>query len=403
MLHGRGDGSSEEVGMGRLWVGIDAGKEFHWARGIDEEGQVILSRRVENEEGDVIQLIEEARGLGTEVTWAVDIPGGIAALTLAVLWAKGERVVYLPGIAVDRARDAYRGEAKTDARDARVIAEQARIRRDLTELRPSEGVLAELAVITSRRRDLVQDQARGITRLRAALVGVFPGLERVLDLRTKGALLLVRRYRTPAEVRRAGQRRIEAHLRSQGARGAAPLAERALQAAEGQTVRLPAEEVSAAIVTDLATEVLAVGERLSRLDEELEQRFFSHPQAEILVSLPGLGPRLGAEFLVAVGDLASFGSADHLAAYAGLVPVPRDSGKSTGNLRRMHGGNKVLKRVFYQSAFASLRTPYSRAFYDRKRGEGKRHHQAVMALARRRVNVLWAMLRDETMFKPVAA
>jgi transposase len=391
------------VAVGKLWVGVDAGKDFHWATGIDEEGQVVLSRRVENEESDVIRLIEEARRLGTDVTWAVDIPGGVAALTLAVLWENDERVVYLPGIAVDRSRDGYRGEAKTDARDARVIAEQARARRDLTQLQPSEGVLADLTILTSRRRDLVQDQTRGITRLRAALVGVFPGLERALDLGAKGALLLVRRYRTPAEVRRAGRRRIEAHLRSQGARGARVLTDRAVQAAQAQSVRLPAEEVSAAIVADLAAEVLSIKERLARLDEELERRFFSHPQAEILVSLPGMGPRLGAEFLVAVGDLASFDSADHLAAYAGLVPVPRDSGKRTGNLRRMHGGNKVLKRVFYQSAFASLRTAHSRVFYDRKRSEGKRHHQAVIALARRRVNVLWAMLRDETMFKPLAA
>ena len=66
----------------------------------------------------------------------------------------------------------------------------------------------------------------------------------------------------------------------------------------------------------------------------------------------------------------------------------------------MRGGNKNLKKVFYQSAFASLRSsPESRAFYDRKRTEGKRHVQALIALARRRVNVVWAMLRDGTTFE----
>jgi transposase len=90
-------------------------------------------------------------------------------------------------------------------------------------------------------------------------------------------------------------------------------------------------------------------------------------------------------------------SADQLAAYAGLVPAAHDSGKRVGNHKRMRGGNKTLKRVFYQSAFASLRsTPHSRAFYERKRAEGKRHTQALIALARRRVNVVWAMLRDGT-------
>ena len=70
-------------------------------------------------------------------------------------------------------------------------------------------------------------------------------------------------------------------------------------------------------------------------------------------------------------------------------------------LRRPLWGNRALKRVFfYQSAFCSLGDPLSRAFYDRKRAEGKRHHQALIALARRRINVLWAMLDKRTPFDP---
>ena len=70
----------------------------------------------------------------------------------------------------------------------------------------------------------------------------------------------------------------------------------------------------------------------------------------------------------------------------------------------MRGGNKTLKKVFYQSAFASPRgSPQSRAFYDRNRAEGKKHTQALIALARRRVNVLWAMLRDGTTFEARSA
>ena len=146
--------------------------------------------------------------------------------------------------------------------------------------------------------------------------------------------------------------------------------------------------------------MLSLKDRIDALDKELGQRFFARPEAPILVSLPGMGLILGAEFLVAVGDLRAFSSADRLAAYAGLVPAAHDSGKRVGKHRRMRGGNKLLKRVFYQSAFASLRSaPESRAFYDRKRSEGKKHTQALIALARRRVNVLWAMLRDGTTFE----
>ncbi len=80
------------------------------------------------------------------------------------------------------------------------------------------------------------------------------------------------------------------------------------------------------------------------------------------------------------------------------------SGKRSGNNRRMRGGNRSLKQAFYQAAFASLRSsPECRAYYDRKRAEGKRQNQALITLARRRVNVLWAMLRDEKEFDTALA
>src|SRR5215212_8199785 len=360
----------EEVLMDTAWVGIDAGKEFHWAHALDASGtgNEMLSRRVENDEADLLKLINEALSFAGELVWAIDQPGGGAALLLALLWERGQRVLYVPGLVVDRARDAHRGESKTDRRDARLIAEQARMRGDFSELAPEESTLAELRLLLARRRDLVVDQTRAITRLREALVALFPALERALDLGAKGPLVLLTRYQTPAKIRWTGRKRLAAHLKGRGVKG--------------------------------ADEILAFKERLASVDGQIASRFFERPEVRILSSLPGIGPILGAEFLVAVGDLSAFSSADQLAAYAGLVPAARDSGKRVGNNRRMRGGNKILKRVFFLSAFASLRcSPHSRAFYDRKRKEGKRHTQALIALARRRVNVLWAMLRDGTTFE----
>jgi len=383
------------------WIGVDAGKEFHWAHALDASGTELLSRRVENDEASLSALIDEALSLAGDLVWAIDQVGGGAALLLALLWERGQRVIYVPGLTVNRARDSYRGESKTDERDARVIADQARMRADLTELAPEEEALAELQLLLARRRDLVVDRTRAVTRLREALLALFPALERALDLNAKGALVLLTRYQTPAKIRRAGHKRLAAHLKGRGVKGADELAKKALTAAKTQSVELPAQEVASTIVAEIAGEVLALKERLPALDKEVASRFFARPEARILASLPGIGPVLGAEFLVAVGDLSVFESADQLAAYAGLVPAARDSGKRVGNNRRTRSGNKVLKRVFFLSAFSSLRSsPHSRAFYERKRREGKKHTQALIALARRRVNVLWAMLRDGTTFEP---
>lgn len=115
----------------------------------------------------------------------------------------------------------------------------------------------------------------------------------------------------------------------------------------------------------------------------------------------GIGDLLGAEFLAATGgDMTAFASPYHLAGYAGLAPTPRDSGRRSGNLHRPRRYNRQLQRVFYTSALISIqRSPASKTFYDRKRAEGKRHGQAVLALARRRVDVLWAMLRGERTYQ----
>jgi transposase len=390
--------------MDKAWAGVDAGKEFHWAHVLDASGRELLSRKVENDEADIARLIDEALSLAEEVLWALDQPGGSAALLLALLWERDQKVLYVSGLTVDRARDAYRGESKTDARDARLIAEQARMRSDLSELKAGEQEIAELQLLLGRRRDLITDKSRTITRLREALLSLFPALERELDLNSKGPLTLLTHYQSPAQLRRAGHKRVATYLRNRGVKGSNKVADKALAAAKTQSVTLPAQDVAASIVAELAEDVLGLKGRIENIDEELGKRFFARPEARILTSLPGMGPILGAEFLVAVGDIRAFESADRLAAYAGLVPAARDSGKRVGYHRRMRGGNKTLKRVFYQSAFASLRSaPESRVFYDRKRAEGKRHTQALIALARRRVNVVWAMLRDGTTFETRSA
>jgi transposase len=367
---------------------------------LDASGRELLSRKVENDEADILKLIDETLSLAEEVVWALDQPGGSAALLLALLWERDQRVLYVPGLSVDRARDAYRGESKTDARDAHLIADQARMRSDLSKLRAGEKELAELQLLLARRRDLITDQSRTIARLRETLVALFPALERALDLNSKGPLTLLTHYQSPDQLRRAGHKRIVTYLRNRGVKGSNKVANKVLEAAKAQSVTLPAQEVASRIVAELAKDVLGFKERIESIDEEIGERFFARPEARILISLPGMGPILGAEFLVAVGDIRTFTSAERLAAYSGLVPAARDSGKRVGYHRRMRGGNKTLKRVFYQSAFASLRSaPESRIFYDRKRAEGKRHTQALIALARRRVNVLWAMLRDGTTFE----
>jgi len=153
-------------------------------------------------------------------------------------------------------------------------------------------------------------------------------------------------------------------------------------------------------VADLAAQILATDARISDLEAGIRETFHAHPQAEIFESLPGMGPILGAELIAAAGDLNAYANAGRLASAAGLVPVPRDSGRRTGNMHRPMHYSRKLRRVFYLSAQASMmREGPNRDFYLKKRGEGLNHVQAIIALARRRVDVLWALLRDNRVFQ----
>jgi transposase len=139
---------------------------------------------------------------------------------------------------------------------------------------------------------------------------------------------------------------------------------------------------------------------LAELDALIAEKVTEHRHTRALLSMPGFGPVLAAEFLGATGgDLTVFETADRFAGVAGLAPAPRDSGRISGNHHRPRRYDRRLLRVFYLSGLSALRScPASRGYYDRKRTEGKTHIQAMLSLARRRLNVLWAMLRDGTTY-----
>jgi transposase len=268
-----------------------------------------------------------------------------------------------------------------------------------------EELAAELTRLTAHRVDLMADWVRGVNRLRDLLTSVFPALERAFDYSTRSALILVSGYQTPEAIREAGPEELTRFLRHNGApsRMVPAMTGKAVAAAAAQAVRLPGEASAAVLIAGMARQLLELDRQVKDTTRLISERFRAHPQAPVIESMPGMGPVLGAEFLVAAGgNLAAFATSGHLAAYAGLVPVPQDSGRITGNLRRPQRYNRRLRHVFYMAAFSSIKADGpSRTFYQRKRSERLTHTQALLALARRLVDVLWALLRDGRLFTTV--
>jgi transposase len=259
--------------MAAIWAGIDAGKTHHHCVAIDESGRQLLSRRVANDEPELLELLADVLALSEEVTWGIDLADGGAALAIAVLLNHDQTVHYISGRAIHRASEGYRGEGKTDAKDAAVIADQVRVRRDLPRLRVGDETVTDLKILTNRRMDLVADRTRVVNRLRAQLTDIFPGLERVLSLINTGPLILLTGYQTPAAIRRIGARRLETWLRNRKVIRADQLAEKAVEAADRQHTSLPGEELAARMVHTLAKEVMDLNQEIDELDKLIEAGF----------------------------------------------------------------------------------------------------------------------------------
>lgn len=380
-----------------VWIGLDVGKEEHFADVLDDEGASLLARSVTNDEADLIALIEQASEHGTPGL-VIDQPGSIAQLAITVAAHVGVPVAYVPGLVMRRAADLYPGEAKTDRRDAFVIADTARTRRRSVHWLDtgSDELLDQLRVLNGFDVDLAADLTRLANRLRDSLVAVSPALERAVGsrLHQAGVRDLFAKYPTPTALRSAGRARINATIKKRSPRVAAKVTDAVISALDAQTVTMPAEAAVGRVVGELAVELDRLHARRDALAAEIEEVFLAHPFGQVLVTLPGIGPRTGARILAEIGDGTRFANGSKLASYAGLAPVTRQSGTSIRGESQSRRGNHRLKNAMFLAAFASLRSPDSKAFYDRKRAEGKKHNAAVICLARRRCDVILAMLRN---------
>ncbi|MFJ5220169.1 IS110 family transposase [Streptomyces sp. NPDC088354] len=389
-----------------LFLGLDLGKEFHHAHGLTGQGKTVHDRRLPNTEPRLRELFEKLVAKFGTVLVVVDHVANIGALPIAAARASGCRVAYLPGLSMRRAADLYPGEAKTDARDAFVIADTARtMPHTLRAIDRDDEVLAELTMLTGYDNDLAGEINRTTNRLRGLLSQIHPSLERVLGPRLAYPYVqaLLARHGSPAKLKRLGRARCEALLKAHGSRKAHHLTTEIFDALAEQTLVVPGTEASALIVPGLAAQLAAAHAQRQATEQEIAALLEALPLFHLLTSLPGMGVRTTAAVIVAIGDGSGFATPGHLASYAGLAPATKSSGTSIRGEHAPHRGNRLLKRALFQAAFAAIgckSDPSSRTYYDRQRARGKTHTQAILRLARQRVNVIHATIRNGTLYEP---
>ncbi|WP_275793017.1 IS110 family transposase [Prescottella equi] len=387
-----------------VFCGIDVGKGEHHAVGLDAAGARLFDKALPNDETRLRAVFDDLAARGP-ILVVVDQPNTIGALPVTVARACGHDVAYLPGLSMRRVADLYPGQAKTDARDAFIIADTARtMPHTLRRVDIGDETLTELGVLVGFDDDLAGEATRISNRIRGLLTGIHSALERALGPRIAhlAVLEILSRCGGPSGIRQAGRRRITTLAVKHAPRMGARLVEEIFAALDQQTVVVPGSTAAEIVLPKLADSLKEVLQQRKSVAEDVERMLDEHPLSRVLTSMPGIGVRTAARILIEVGDGSGFASAGHLAAYAGIAPVTHRSGSSIRGEHPARSGNRKLKRALFLSSFAALHDPTSRAYYDRKRAEGKKHNAALICLARSRCDVLYAMLKNKTLYQQPA-
>jgi transposase len=386
-----------------VFVGVDMAKQDHYAQAITNAGVEVFHRPVLNDQAAIDKLLDDA-GRDGRVALVIDMPSSAAQLLLTIAHTRRVPVAYVTGLQMRRAAELYAGAAKTDPRDAWVLADFARRHADrLAWIEVSDELLSKLRILNGRDVDLAEDANRASNRCRDALTSISPALERAIGSRLghPGLRALLAEHPTPTALRTAGHDTIQVLIASRSPRLADKLARDIDTALAAQTVTLPSEDTWGEIITGLVADLERIHTQRATLGKQIETVFLEHPLGQVLVTLCGFGPRTGARTLAEIGDPTRFKDGGRLAAYAGLAPVDKRSGKSINNASASRRGNHRLKNAMFLAAFvATQHDPNAKAYYQRKRDEGKKHNAAVICVARRRCDLVHAMLTTATAYDP---
>jgi len=377
-------------------VGVDVGKSFHWLHATGRDGTVIETRRIDQDETVLIDAFTRLAAGGRHVQVVVDQPKNIGALTLACAARAGCQTGYLPPLVMRRAADMFGGTAKTDRRDAQAIAATARALPGSVRPVHIDEQRAELEALANFDHDCQIDQTRHINQLRALLAEVNPAFEKTVGEQASSVfvLALLQRYGGPWGMRDAGVSRVNRWAKTQ-----TRVPQQLLDAMLGAATSMRYRPGGATIKEQVA--IRRVAARIHELatirhdnQTRIQAMLADNPTYRALVTMPGVGPATAAA-LVLYADPAMFCDQDHLASYAGLAGRTCQSGTSIHHQTPTRACNHALKNALYLSAFASLRPdPAARAYYDQKRAQGKTHPAALTALARKRLKIMYAIIRD---------
>jgi hypothetical protein len=391
----------------RLFIGDDWAEDHHDIEVMDEAGRVLARRRLPEGVAGMAQLHALAGGLlgddddDAEVLVGTETDHGPWVTALA---AAGYRVFPVNPLqsARFRARHSVSG-AKSDAGDAHVLADM--VRTDSHQLREAAGDSPEAAgikVLARTHKTMIWGRTREVQRLRHQLREYFPAaLEAFTDLDAADSLELLGKAPDPGRARKLTRAQVSAAMKRAGRRNITERATAVLAALGAEQLTQPEALALACAVTvrSLIAVITVLNEQVKLLQAEVEAYFGRHPDAEIILSQPGMGKILGARVLAEFGDdPARYADGRARRNYAATSPITRASGKRKVVAARYVHNDRLVDALHAQAFSALKASPGARAFYDQQRASGHGHNDALRRLANRLVGILHGCLKTRTRY-----
>lgn len=401
--------SSATEGAGVLFIGDDWAEDHHDVELVDGDGRVVVRRRLP--EG--VQGLSALHALVADHLDDADEPGDVLVGIetdrgpwVQALIASGYTVYPINPTQAARYRERHATSgAKSDPGDAHVLAEIVRLDRGHHRVAAGDSELAEVIKTVARaHQTMIWTRQRQANQLRSQLREFYPAALVAFgeDLTSRDALATLALAPTPASGRALRVGRVATALAKAGRqRNLDATAQRIVTALRSEQLGLPDALAAAygASVSALVAVIREIVTQTAALEAEVNRCFGQHPDAEILLSQPGLGVVLGARVLAEFGDdHTRYADGKARRNYAGTSPITKASGKGRVVLAR-YARNRRLGDALHQQAFAALTaSPGARAFYDHHKARGATHNQALRALSNRLVGILDGCLRHHTTY-----
>ena len=288
----------------------------------------------------------------------------------------------------------YPSGTKNDPVDADVIRMAVeKFRQHWQVWKPDTADIEQLRSLVRRRRKLVDEKTQQTNRLSGELKVCFPQVLEWFDsLGTDVVADFLRRWPTLSHVQKARRQTLLDFFHKHNSHSAKRNAERldAIGVSKAVTEDAAVLEPAQIEVRARLNIISALRDAIQELDEDIESRYKSHPDAVIFASFPAAGPVMGPRLMAAFGSCRErFQSAAQVQSLSGIAPVGRSSG-SSGTVRKRKACPKFLRQTFHEYATHTIgRCAWATEFYELQKQRGNRHHAAVRSLAYKWIRILY--------------